>query len=133
MSPHQHRRELSLSNNPLTRPLPLEPGLQQRKEALRPILMHLPPRIFLLGVIDKVMHIALEGAIAAGRVCIEPTACLDREVGRFLHRLDSKVPRRLDDDTSLAADPGDDRGSVFVVMASTGLAFLAAPPGLATQ
>ena len=26
MSPQQHRRELSLSKNPLTQPLPLEPG-----------------------------------------------------------------------------------------------------------
>src|SRR5262245_36650587 len=28
MSPQQHRRERYLSKNPLTRPLPLEPGLQ---------------------------------------------------------------------------------------------------------
>jgi len=28
MSPQQHRRELCLSKNPLTRPLPLEPGVQ---------------------------------------------------------------------------------------------------------
>src|SRR5689334_3601948 len=108
-------------------------GLQQRKEALRPILMHVPTGIFLLRVIDKVMDIALERAIAAGRVRIEPTACLDREVGRFLHRLDGKVPRRLDHDTSLAADPGDDGGSVLVVMAAPGLAFLAAPPWRAAQ
>jgi len=27
MSPQQHRRELCLSKNPLTRPLPLEPGV----------------------------------------------------------------------------------------------------------
>jgi hypothetical protein len=38
----------------------------------------------------------------------------------------------LDEDTSLAADPGDDRGSVFVVMAPPGLPFLAATPWLAT-
>src|SRR5262245_32321320 len=107
--------------------------LQQRKEALLPILMHLPTGIFLPCVIDKVMHIALERAIATRRVRREPTARVDREVGRFLHRLDSKVPRRLDDDTSLAADPGDGRGAVFVVMAPPGLLFLAAPPWLATQ
>src|SRR4029453_16837242 len=31
MSPQQHRRELYLSKNPLTRPLPLEPGLEGKK------------------------------------------------------------------------------------------------------
>ncbi len=97
------------------------------------MLMHVPTGIFLLCVIDKVVHIALERAIAAGRVRIEPTARVDGEVGRFLHRLDGKVPRRLDDDTSLAADPGDDRGSVFVVMAPPGLPLLAAPPWRATS
>src|SRR5262250_838029 len=30
MSPPQHRRELYLSNNPLTRPHPLEPGLLRK-------------------------------------------------------------------------------------------------------
>src|SRR5215467_10728405 len=84
-------------------------------------------------LVDKVVRIALQRAIAAGRVGIETTARFDGDIGCFLHRLDRKVPCRLDDDSSLAADPGDDRGSVFVVMASTGLAFLAAPPGLATQ
>src|SRR5262249_17507567 len=69
-------------------------GLQQRKEALRSILMHVPTGIFLLGVIDKVMHIALERTIAAGRIRIEPTARVDGEVGRFLHRLDGKVRSR---------------------------------------
>src|SRR5262245_43335844 len=92
--------------------------LQQRTEALRPIRMHLPTGLFLLWVLDKVMHRALERTIAARRIRSEPTARVDREVGRLLHRLASTVPRRLDDDTSLAADPGDDRGSVFVVMAS---------------
>src|SRR2546425_443272 len=108
-------------------------GLQQRKEALRPMLMHVPTGIFLLCVIDKVVHIALERTIATGRVRREPTARLDREVGRFLHRLDGKVPRRLDHDTSLAADPRDDGGPILVVMASPGLAFLAAPPWRAAQ
>src|SRR5919204_676339 len=95
--------------------------------------MDLATGIFLLRVIDKVMHIALQRAIAAGRVRIEPTACLDCKVGRFLHRLDGKVPRRLDHDTSLAADPRDDGGPILVVMAAPGLAFLAAPPWRAAQ
>src|SRR4030095_1255828 len=38
-------------------------GLQQRKEALRPILMHVIPCVLFLRVIDKVVHIALERAI----------------------------------------------------------------------
>src|SRR5215470_5856961 len=96
-------------------------GLQQRKETLGPILMHVPTGIFLLGVIDKVMYIALERAIAAGRIRREPTARVDGEVGRFLHRLDGKVPRRLDHDPSLAADPGDDGGPILIVMAAPGL------------
>ena len=91
------------------------------------------PEILLLGVLDKVVHIALERAIAAGRVGVEPTARVHGEVRCLLDRLDGKIPRRVDHDTSLAADPGDDRGSVFVVMAPPGLAFLAAPPGLATS
>ena len=31
MSPQQHRRELCLSKNPFTRPLPLEPGLESAR------------------------------------------------------------------------------------------------------
>jgi hypothetical protein len=66
---------------------------------------------------DKVVPIARERAIAAGGVCKEPTARLDGEVGRFLYRLDGKVPRRVDHDPSLAADPHDDSGPILVVMA----------------
>src|SRR5215471_13572162 len=107
--------------------------LEYGEQTLCPVLMHVTARIFLLRMVDKVVRIALQRAIAAGRVGIETTARFDGDIGCFLHRLDRKVPCRLDDASSLAADPGDDRGSVFVVMASTGLAFLAAPPGLATQ
>src|SRR5262245_30117441 len=34
MSPQRHRRALCLSKNPLTRPLPLEPGLHGIREAI---------------------------------------------------------------------------------------------------
>src|SRR4029450_12472481 len=95
--------------------------------------MHVTARIVLLRMVDKVVCIALQRAIAAGRVGIEPTACLDREVGRFLHRLYGKVPRRLNHDTSLAADPRDDGGPILVVMAAPGLTFLAASPWRAAQ
>ena len=97
------------------------------------MLMYVPTGIFLLGVIDKVVHIALERAVTAGRVRIEPTARVHGEVRCLLDRLDGKVPRRLDDDTSLATDPGDDRGPILVVMAPTGLTLLAATTRAATQ
>jgi len=43
-------------------------GLQQRKEALRSILMHVPARVFLLRVLHCVMRIARDQRVAAGRV-----------------------------------------------------------------
>src|SRR5262245_51973854 len=95
--------------------------------------MHVTARILLLRRVDTVVRLALEPAIAAGRVRIEPTARFDGEVGRFLHRLYGKVPRRLDHDTSLTADPRDDGGPILVVMAAPGLAFLAATPWRAAQ
>src|SRR6266571_5398925 len=97
-------------------------GLEQGKQALRPILMHVTTGIFLLRVIDIVMHIALQRPIAAGRVRIQPTAGLDGEVSRLLHCLHCEIAGCLDDDRPLATDPGDNRGPVFVIMASTGLA-----------
>jgi hypothetical protein len=39
----------------------------------------------------------------------------------------------MDDDRPLAADPGNDRGTIFVVMAPAGLTLLAAPTRSATQ
>ena len=57
--------------------------------------MDVTPRVFLLGVIDEVMGIALERPIAAGGVGIEPTARFDSDGGRLLHRLDGKITRRL--------------------------------------
>src|SRR5262249_7024070 len=98
--------------------------LEQRKQALGPVLVHLPARVFLLRMVNKVVPIALERVIAAGRVRRELTARVDREVGGLLHRLDRKVPRRLDHDTALAAHPGDDRRLILVIVAPPGLAFL---------
>jgi len=49
-------------------------GLQYGEEALRPMLMHVTPRIFLLGVVDEVVHRALERAIGARGVRLEPWA-----------------------------------------------------------
>src|SRR5262249_35798427 len=75
----------------------------------------------------------LERPIAAGRVGVEPTARLHRKVSGLLHRLDREIAGRLDDDRPLTTDPGDNRGPVFVIMASPGLAFLAAPPRPVSQ
>src|SRR5262249_34373012 len=107
--------------------------LQQRKEAFRPILMHVPARVFLLRVIHRVMLIAHYQPVAAGRVRVELAAGLHGEVGGLLHRLDRKVPSRLDHDTPLAAHPRDNGRPVLVVMAPPGLAFLATTPWLAAQ
>src|SRR4029453_8646971 len=89
--------------------------------------MHVTARIFLLRMVNKVVHIALQRAIAAGRVCRETGARFDSKIGRFLHRLHSKILRALDDDRPLTADPGDDSRPVFVVVAPARLALLAPP------
>src|SRR5919204_3736972 len=95
--------------------------------------MDLPPCIFLLRMIDIVMHIALQCTIGARRVRGEPTARVDGEVRRLLHGLHGEIFGRLDDDRSLATDPGNDRRTVFVVVPPPGLALLAAPTRSAAQ
>src|SRR2546429_9698132 len=70
--------------------------LEQRKQTFRPILMHLPAGIFLLCVIDVLMHIALHPPIATGGVRIKPTPPPDGEVGCLLHRLDGAIFVRSD-------------------------------------
>ena len=49
-------------------------GFEQGKQALGSILMHVPTRVFFLGMIDIVMLIALQRPIGTRRVRIEPTA-----------------------------------------------------------
>src|SRR6266446_10392203 len=95
--------------------------------------MHVTTGIFLLRVIDKRMHIALQRLIAARRVGVEPTARLHGEVSCLLHRLDGEITGRLDDNSPLATDPGDDGRPVFVIMAPTGLALLPATTRAASQ
>src|SRR3712207_6807699 len=95
--------------------------------------MHVTARIFLLGMIDICMHIALQCPIAAGRVGVEPTAGLDGEVCGLLHGLHGEIAGRLDDNSPLAAHPRDDRRPVFVVMTTARLALLAAPTRPAPQ
>src|SRR5262245_44802800 len=79
------------------------------------------------------MLITRDQPVAAGRVRVELAANLYGEVGGLLHRLDRKVPCRVDHDTTLTAHPGDNGRPIFVVMAPPGLAFLATPPWLAAQ
>src|SRR5215510_8421088 len=95
--------------------------------------MHVTARIFLLRMIHERMHIAFQRPIAAGRVGVEPTARLHCDIGGLLHRRDGEIAGRLQDDSALATDPGNNRRPVFVIMAPTGLAFLAAPTRAAPQ
>src|SRR5215831_355766 len=95
--------------------------------------MHLPTGVFLLRMIDIVMEIALQDPIATSRVGVEPTACSHREVRRLLHRLHRKIAGCLDDDSTLAADPGDNGWPVFVIMAPPRLALLPASTCAAPQ
>src|SRR2546428_4447132 len=95
--------------------------------------MHITTRVFLLRMIDGLVLVARQRSIATRRVGVELTACLHRDVGCLLYRLHREIFGRLYNDRPLATDPGDNRWPVFVIMAPTGLAFLAAPPRLASQ
>src|SRR5262247_4067993 len=107
--------------------------LEQREQTLGPILVHVPTCVFLLRVMHCVMLIARDQPVAAGRVRVEHTAGLHGEVGGLLHRLNRKVPCRVDHDATLTAYPGDNGRTVFVVVPPTGLAFLAATTRSAAQ
>src|SRR5499427_8530662 len=109
--------------------------LEQGEQALRAILVHVPTRVFLLRMIDELVHVALHRPVAAGRVRRESTPRLDGEVSGLLHRLDGEIAGRLDYNGSLATDPGNDGRPVFVIVAPARLALLTpatrpAPQGL---
>ena len=57
-------------------------GLEQGKQTLRSVLVHVSPGILFLRVIHERVQVALQGSIAARRVGVEPTPRLDGEVGR---------------------------------------------------
>src|SRR5215470_3039842 len=95
--------------------------------------MHVTTGILFLRMIDELVHVALHCPIATRGVRIESAPRLDREVGRFLHCLDGKVPRRLDDHGPLATDPGNNGRPVFVIVAPARLALLAASTHTASQ
>src|SRR5262245_31320792 len=95
--------------------------------------MDVTPRIFFLRMVNEVVHIALERAIAASGVGIEPTARFDGDVRRFLHRHDGEIPCRLHHDTTLAADPRNNGRPIFVVVAPARFALLAATTRSAAQ
>src|SRR5262245_65841778 len=75
-------------------------------------------------MIDEFVQVAFHRPIAAGRVGIEATACLDGQARRLLYRPHSEIAGRVDDDRALAADPRNDGWSVLVIMAPPGLPFL---------
>src|SRR5262249_53901384 len=77
--------------------------------------------------------VALHHPVAAGRVRVEPTARLDSQICCLLHRLHGEVFGRMDDDSTLATDPGDKRGPVFLIMPPPWFALLAAPTRAASQ
>src|SRR5262249_3148521 len=108
-------------------------GLEQRKQALRPIFVDIPARVFLLGMVDKVMHVAFERSIAARGVCVQPTPRLDGEVRSLLHGLHGEIFGRLEDDRPLATDPRNNGRPVFIIMAATRLTFLAASTRAAAE
>ena len=108
-------------------------GLEQRQPALHPVLVDLPTGVFLPGVLDAFVHIALERPLAPGRVGVEPTARWYRDVGSLWHRLDRASAGRLDDAGPLAPAPGAQRGPVFVSMAPAGLTVLAPTTRAAPQ
>src|SRR4030095_467081 len=107
--------------------------LEQGEQTLRPILMHVTPGVLFLGVVDELVHVALQRPIAAGRVGIEPTACLHGHVGCFLYCLYCEIFRRMDHNGPLTADPRDDGRPVFVIMAPARLTLLTATTRSATQ
>ena len=84
-------------------------------------------------MIDVLMPIALPRPRAARRVRVEPTARLHRDVRGLLYGLHREIFGRVDDDRSLATDPGDDGRPVFVIVASTRLTLLAATTRAAPQ
>jgi hypothetical protein len=84
-------------------------------------------------MIDERVYVALHGSVAAGGGRIESAPRLDGELGGLLHYLHREIFGRLEDDCPLATDPGDNRGPIFVIMAPTRLALLAAPTRSVSQ
>src|SRR2546425_3616914 len=82
---------------------------------------------------DELVHIALHRPIATGGVGIQATPCLDGEVRCLLHRVDGEIPDGLHADGTLAADPDDDCGPVFVIMTPARRALFAATSRSASQ
>jgi hypothetical protein len=106
--------------------------LQHGQEALRSVLMPITAGLCLLRVGGRRVEGARERPRAAGRVGVQPPVGVDGEGRRLLDGRHGDIAGRLEDGTPLAADPGDERGSVCVVMTPPGLPLLAAPPWRAT-
>ena len=61
-------------------------------------------------MIHRVMLVARDQPVAAGRVRVELAAGLHGEVSCLLHRFDRHVSCRLDHDATLTAHPGNNGG-----------------------
>jgi hypothetical protein len=88
--------------------------------------MHITARIFLLRVVDLLVEVSRERPITAGGVGVEPTAAVDSEVRGLLHCFHREIAGRLEDDSPLATDPGDNRWPIFVIVPPTRFTLLAA-------
>src|SRR5688572_33095458 len=95
--------------------------------------MHVTTRIFLLRVVDILVQVSRECPITAGGVGEESVAPLHGDVRGLLHRLDRKIPCRLNHDPTVATHPGDNGRPIFVIMATARLALLTASTCPASQ
>lgn len=87
---------------------------EQGAEARRAMLLPLPARVFLLGLVDQRVDVALDRPGAAGRVRGQPTARWDGESSGRLPRLPRAIAGRLEHDGTLTAAPRDERRPSFV-------------------
>jgi hypothetical protein len=108
-------------------------GLAEGKQARGAMFVDVTTRVCLLRVLDVRMERALHRPRAAGRIRLASAPHLDGEVCRLLYCLDCAIAGRLDDDSPLATDPGDDGRPVLVSVAPTRLALRAAPTCVAAQ
>src|SRR4030095_9106394 len=93
-----------------------------------PMLRHRTAALPLPRWLDRLLLVARQRPVAAGRSRRERTACGSCEVSRLLDRLHRASFGRLDAARPLATDPGKKGGPGFVVMATAGLALRAAAP-----
>jgi hypothetical protein len=102
-------------------PQPPQRGREAGPQPLGPRRMARAPGLRLPRLLALVMPRVRARPRAAGRVRREPLARVDGAVRRLLPGLHGAIWGRRDAARGRAADPGDERGPVFIIMASTGL------------